>query len=137
MTSLLFVYGTLLQSDNEFARYLQQNCAFVSKGTINGQLYDLGEYPGLVLSVDGDQLVHGSIYDMTHPDAILKCLDEYEGVDAGEEQPDLYRRETHKVKTTNKALDAWVYVYNRPIFNPLVVPGGDYLAYINKKSLRF
>lgn len=134
MTRLLFVYGTLLKADNEFARYLQRNCTFVSSGVIHGLLYDLGEDPGLIVTSDAHQLVHGSIYEMIHPEEVLKQLDFYEGVGTDEEQPNLYRREVHTVMTVNGILRAWVYVYNRSIENAISIPGGDYMEYVNKKS---
>ncbi|HEK21010.1 gamma-glutamylcyclotransferase family protein [Mucilaginibacter sp.] len=134
MTRLLFVYGTLLQADNEFARYLRQKCTFVSTGVIHGQLYDLGEYPGLIITSDANQLVHGNIYEMTHSEEVLKRLDFYEGVGTDEEQPNLYRREMHTVTIDNDTLEAWIYIYNRSIDNAIAIPGGNYLEYVNKKS---
>ncbi|MFD0793707.1 gamma-glutamylcyclotransferase [Mucilaginibacter litoreus] len=135
MTSLLFVYGTLLQTDNDFAAYLRANCTFVSTGKINGELYDLGDYPGLVLTDLPDEFVYGSIYKMDNVDGVLKQLDWYEGVGPNEEQPNLYIRQKVIVNSADgDAAEAWVYIYNRSIANLYKITDGDYINYLNKKS---
>ncbi|TWR25992.1 gamma-glutamylcyclotransferase [Mucilaginibacter achroorhodeus] len=134
MTDFLFIYGTLLQSGNEFGSYLQQNCSFVTLGHLQAQLYDLGEYPGIVISSKFDQEVHGSVFEMRDQPEILRRLDYYEGVGPDEEHPNLYRREIHPVKTNKGIMQAWVYVYNRSVEHAIDIPGGDYLKYLNKKS---
>ncbi|QXV64522.1 gamma-glutamylcyclotransferase [Mucilaginibacter sp. 21P] len=134
MTDLLFIYGTLLNSDNEFGSYLKQNCSFVTFGHLQGQLYDLGEYPGIVISSKVDQEVYGSVFEMRDQPEILRRLDYYESVGPDEEQPNLYRREIHPVKTIRGIMQAWVYVYNRSVEYAIAIPGGDYLKYLNKKS---
>ncbi|RFZ94088.1 gamma-glutamylcyclotransferase [Mucilaginibacter conchicola] len=134
MTNLLFVYGTLLQADNDFALYLRANCKFISFGTTPGQLYDLGEYPGLVETNQSNQLVYGSVYQMQNPFEVLKQLDFYEGVGPDEEQPNLYRRELADINTEKGTITVWVYVYNRSVGNAPLIPDGDYIKYLNKKS---
>ena len=44
--AFLFVYGSLLDEDNEIAIYLKNNSTFYSAGKVKGKLYDIGEYPG-------------------------------------------------------------------------------------------
>lgn len=134
MTDLLFVYGTLLQADNDFAIYMRSSCTFVSFGTIPGLLYDLGEYPGLIETNLKDQLVHGSVYQMEDSAEVLKQLDYYEGVGPDEEQPNLYRRELTQISTDEGLITAWIYIYNRDVSKDTLIPGGNYIDYINKKS---
>ncbi|MBL4677239.1 MAG: gamma-glutamylcyclotransferase [Mucilaginibacter sp.] len=134
MTNLLFVYGTLLQADNDFAIYMRSNCKFTSFGTTTGLLYDLGEYPGLVKTSQSNQLVYGSIYQMQNPSEVLKQLDFYEGVGPDEEQPNLYRRGLAQINTQNEIVEAWIYIYNRSINDAILISEGDYVLYLNKKS---
>ena len=47
----LFVYGTLLrQSQSPMSSLLLANSRFIDKAYIRGSLFDIGEYPGLVIS---------------------------------------------------------------------------------------
>lgn len=75
----LFVYGTLLDKENEHGKHLSNNCTFHSKGKFKGKLYAIGEYPGAIYQPDGEQFVYGDIFIMNDPDITLKILDEYEG----------------------------------------------------------
>ncbi|AMR32895.1 hypothetical protein A0256_16445 [Mucilaginibacter sp. PAMC 26640] len=131
-TTPLFVYGTLLQAGNLFGAYLTRNCKLVAKGKIHGRLYDIGEYPGLVIDLKSDY-VYGAIYVIDNV-AILKKLDDYEGVGENEEQPDLYLRQLHPIETERGPIAAWVYVYNRPVAGLHLIKGGDYIQYVKKKK---
>ena len=53
----LFIYGTLLNGDNEFGVYLRKHSRPYAPGYFNGHLYDLGEYPGAVYIPDSPQKV--------------------------------------------------------------------------------
>ena len=75
----LFVYGTLLDNDNEFGAFLKKHSTYVSKGSFNGLLYDLGEYPGAIYKPGIKQQVHGSILLLNNDPEILSVIDEYEG----------------------------------------------------------
>ena len=131
-THLLFVYGTLLQPGNEFAGYMSEQCSFVSTGKIKGKLYDTGEYPGLIINQTVGY-VFGLIYEI-NSDLIFKAIDAYEGVGPEEEQPNLYLRQLHLVKTDNGFVNAWVYVYNLAVKGFTLIESGDYLQYIRQKK---
>src|ERR1700743_3856436 len=100
MNNLLFVYGTLLNDDNEFGNYLRKNSSIYSKGKIKGRLYDIGEYPGVVLS-EGDEYVYGTIFQLNDPTSALKILDEYEGFGEDQPQPNEFVRVLAEVETDN------------------------------------
>ncbi|OOQ61825.1 gamma-glutamylcyclotransferase family protein [Mucilaginibacter pedocola] len=129
---LLFVYGTLLQPGNEFADYLNQHCKFITRGKLKGILYDIGEYPGLILN-DTTGYVFGNIYQIDKED-VLKELDIYEGVGPDEEQPNLYLRLSLPIETDSGSMQAWVYVYNRPIDRLPVIASGNYAEYLKFKA---
>ncbi|MEO7214384.1 gamma-glutamylcyclotransferase family protein [Mucilaginibacter sp.] len=128
----LFVYGTLLQNGNQFARYLNQHCDFIITGKIAGILYDIGEYPGLVIDHNADY-VFGSIYQIRNAE-VLKEIDIYEGVGADEEHPNLYLRINHSFETAEGPIDAWVYIYNLPVKGFPRITSGDYKEYLRQKN---
>lgn len=134
MIDLLFVYGTLMQPGNPFADYLQRNCTIVSAGTTKGTLYDVGEYPGLVLVNDAKGLVHGTVVELHNPEENLKVIDDYEGVGFNQQQPNLYIREIVSIYTPNGVVDAWVYTYNLPVKGLPIISSGNYLEHIKQKK---
>jgi gamma-glutamylcyclotransferase (GGCT)/AIG2-like uncharacterized protein YtfP len=123
----LFVYGTLLNSDNSYGAYLQQHCILLQSGKFRGRLYNAGEYPGAVIDSDADQYVHGSIYLMDEPDKILEFIDDYEGFGDDQEQPNLFLRVLSIIETTDGSMECWVYVYNLPIDGLLLIKSGRYI----------
>ncbi|MFD0767256.1 gamma-glutamylcyclotransferase [Mucilaginibacter lutimaris] len=134
MTDLLFIYGTLLQPGNPFADYLHRNCTVISSGKIRGTLYDIGEYPGLVLNSAATAFVHGTIVRLHHPHENLKIIDDYEGVGPGQEQPNLYTREPGTIETDSGLVTAWIYLYNLPIDGLPIIASGNYLDYKAQKK---
>ena len=124
--NLLFVYGTLLMADNEFAEFLQKNASLLSVGTINGYLFDLGDYPGLVLDAASPEFVIGSVFKITNTEEVLKKLDDYEGID---QQGCEYVRALVEIETGEGLVLCWVYLYILDPENKTLIQGGDYLKY--------
>jgi len=114
-SSYLFVYGTLLDKQNEFGAYLNANCVFYADGKFKGKLYDIGEYPGAVVAADGNNCVHGKIYHVNNASRVFKKLDYYEGFGPDEAQPNLFVRELVLVDTVSEIQECWVYLYNLPV----------------------
>lgn len=127
---LLFVYGTLLLADNEFANYLTRNATFCCKGTIQGKLYDVGNYPALVVNDAGNYDISGTVYRLHSVDEVLKYLDPYEGFGEGEELPYLFIREGLPIQTDQGIMTCWVYLYNRSITGLTEIATGDYINYL-------
>ncbi|MFD2146691.1 gamma-glutamylcyclotransferase family protein [Mucilaginibacter antarcticus] len=132
INDLLFVYGTLLNTDNEFARYLKSNAKFHGAGKFIGRLYDIGEYPGATTGTTQDYEIKGDIYQLTSFNALV-ILDNYEGYGADQDQPNLYIRELLPVKTTAGIVDCWIYLYNLPVDGLVEIKGGDYQTYLKQK----
>lgn len=124
----LFVYGTLLDADNEFAIFMRKHCSFLKKGRLRGRLYDIGEYPGAVADSTSDTYVHGSIYLMDNARLVLEKLDDYEGYGPEQEQPNLFIRRLTEIETNSRTIDCWVYLYNREITGLQIIENGDYLS---------
>src|ERR1700744_4115475 len=129
MASYLFIYGTLLLADNEFAKYLRQNSTVIGVGKLNGYLYDTSNYPAAIADTAAESFIHGSIVKLNN-DNVLEYLDPYEGYGEGQPQPYLFIREIGDIETENGSLECWTYLNNYPTNNLKLIPSGDYLAYL-------
>ncbi len=107
---LIAFYGTLMRA---FAVQrllgLDAELRFVASCKIPGALYDLGDYPGLV---EADGAVAGEVFELLGPET-LKSLDDFEEYDPAQPQASEYVR--RPLRLIEPDVDAWVYVYNRPV----------------------
>jgi gamma-glutamylcyclotransferase (GGCT)/AIG2-like uncharacterized protein YtfP len=129
MVNKLFIYGSLLETDNEFGRYLKQHAKIYKAGKFKGKLYDAGEYPGAVIYPEGNYFVHGTIILLDSPAQVLKYIDDYEGFGDEQLQPNLFIRELLRIQTANEIVECWVYLYNHPTTRLRQIIFGDYLSY--------
>jgi gamma-glutamylcyclotransferase (GGCT)/AIG2-like uncharacterized protein YtfP len=127
----LFVYGTLLNADNEFAIHLKNNCSFYANGKFKGRLYDIGEYPGAIADNQYAGYVYGCIFMMDNVVSALKYLDDYEGFGPEQEQPNLFAREIMSVESEKGIISCWCYLYNLPVDGLRLIVSGDYMRYRN------
>jgi len=99
----VFVYGTLLVGEANHhvaAPYLQH----VQPGKVNGQLYDVGAYPALVLSGEGE--VVGEWLTVTEEG--IKQMDLLEDYEEGRSNNE-YERVW--VKDCKQDIEGYVYIY--------------------------
>jgi gamma-glutamylcyclotransferase (GGCT)/AIG2-like uncharacterized protein YtfP len=129
----LFVYGTLLQSNNPFGSYLQNNSRWLSTGKFRGRLYDIGQYPGAVLNTSADTYVWGHLVSLTNSEHAFRILDEYEGYGSEFPEPNEFIRQVIEVETESYTLQCWTYLYNLPVTGLLCIESGNYEDYISKK----
>ena len=132
----LFVYGTLRKRlpSGRFL-LLASHAEFVGNGMVQGKLYEVEGYPGLVLSGNPKDQVAGEVL-LTEPQAILERLDEYEGCSTIYPQPQEYKR----VKGTivleeGRSVSAWIYLFNRPTAKLKQIISGDFLEFIQAKQV--
>lgn len=125
MNDLLFVYGTLLDDDTTYGVYLRDNSSFYSEATVEGKLYDIGEYPGAVLCDDGG-FIYGVILQLYDPGAAFGLLDIYEGFGASQPQPNEFIRVQAEAQTTSGTVDCWIYLYNLPTCGLILIENGRY-----------
>jgi gamma-glutamylcyclotransferase (GGCT)/AIG2-like uncharacterized protein YtfP len=112
----LFSYGTLQpgHAPAEIAPTVRQ-FRRVGTGFVRGRLYDLGEYPGAVLSRTGLP-VRGQVFELPDDPKILRRLDEYEGFNPSQPKGSLFvRRRCLVTLKDGKRLSCWVYTYNQPL----------------------
>lgn len=131
--NLLFVYGTLRNDpSHELFHLLPHDADFIGEGYVNGRLYDLGDYPGMVLSLNSSEQVKGELYNISQSklDSALDILDQFEGCGRSASLPHEYRRELVNVFiTTGNSITAWAYVLNKPVEGLQLIDSGDYRSW--------
>lgn len=125
-----FFYGTLMSN---FHNPLQEEVipflTYVGPARINGYLYDIGGYPGLVPDASGGQ-VYGEVYELpAEHNELLVLLDDYEGIGKQHREPYEYQRVMLPVQLDEDKVNGWVYAYNAPLNNCPLIPSGDYRTY--------
>ena len=126
---LLFVYGSLLDGDNEFGHYLMRNADFVGPAHFKGRLYDCGEYPGALADNNGYD-IKGSAYRLREATTALTVFDDYEGFGVDQEQPNLFIRKLITVTCKDQPVECWIYLYNLSVEGFTEIPSGDYIDYL-------
>jgi gamma-glutamylcyclotransferase (GGCT)/AIG2-like uncharacterized protein YtfP len=133
----LFVYGTLMRSARTaFGAPQRQRLAAESRSLgaarAPGALYDLGSYPGLVVTHAPQGVVHGEVVALEAPAATFSWLDVYEGIGSpGAAIPGDGEYERGVLTVTlagGDELSCWAYIYIGPLARAREVPGGRWLA---------
>ena len=126
----LFVYGTLMRGfDHSMAKLLSGNADFLGEARCRGRLYLIKHYPGLVLSDDPADVVHGELFRLRDRDALLGEFDMYEACGDGFPQPTEYLRQMLPLTLDDgSATDAWTYVYNWDVEKLPRIASGKFLA---------
>ena len=136
MTDLLFVYGTLMNNiQSNIAGYLHQHSDFVGEGSLQGRLYDLGSYPGVIYDMQAGSCVYGHVFRLHDPENMLKRLDFYEGISLLQADKNEYRRELIPVEVNKEQVNCWTYLYNFSTGNLKEILGGNYLNYLKSNEL--
>jgi gamma-glutamylcyclotransferase (GGCT)/AIG2-like uncharacterized protein YtfP len=127
----LFVFGTLLSGyDHPMSRLLAQRAELIGEARCTGQLYLVRHYPGMVPSTDSADQVFGELYRMRDAAELLRTLDKYEGCSEQDPQPHEYVRRRVTVATTDGAtVQAWTYLYNRPVTHLPRIASGRFLEH--------
>jgi gamma-glutamylcyclotransferase (GGCT)/AIG2-like uncharacterized protein YtfP len=125
MNGLLFVYGSLLSRvRHPMGTRLRREARLIGEATMQGRLYSLGRYPGLV-EAGGPYRVHGEVYDLKTAATSLKWLDAYEGIVPAKPDWSPYERVERRVRlAAGETLTAWVYLYRRSVRTRPEVQGG-------------
>jgi gamma-glutamylcyclotransferase (GGCT)/AIG2-like uncharacterized protein YtfP len=125
----LFVYGTLMRGfDHPMAQLLSRSADYLGTATCRGRLYLIKHYPGIVLSDDVSDIVHGELYRLRDRDALLGELDMYEACGDGFPEPTEYLRRMLAVTQDDGAAgEAWTYIYNWPVAGLPLIASGKFL----------
>jgi gamma-glutamylcyclotransferase (GGCT)/AIG2-like uncharacterized protein YtfP len=130
MTSAnLFVYGTLMRGYvHPMARLLSANAEYLGEASCRGRLYMVKHYPGLVLSDEANEIVHGELYRLREVEALLREFDMYEACGEGFPEPTQYLRRMLKVALADGSVsEAWTYIYNWPVEKLVRIESGRFL----------
>jgi gamma-glutamylcyclotransferase (GGCT)/AIG2-like uncharacterized protein YtfP len=126
MTTLLFVYGTLLRrSRHPMALALAQRALYVGAARVRGRLFDLGRYPGMLEPAGEEDWVHGDLYDLGHGTTTLAELDAYEHAESP--LPAFFERQLAEViRGDGLTRAAWVYWYRGEVADRQRIVSGRY-----------
>jgi gamma-glutamylcyclotransferase (GGCT)/AIG2-like uncharacterized protein YtfP len=129
MNPNLFVYGSLTStSRHPMGERLRREARLVGEATIEGRLYKISWYPGLVAGGQSDERVHGEVYALQAPAHALAWLDEYEGlVPANPDAAEYERTELPARLTTGETITSWVYVYRKNPADLVHIPSGRWV----------
>ena len=122
MNRLLFAYGTLQsRSRHAAAERLRSVSRVIGPAAAQACLYQLGSYPGLVLSDRPQDIVSGELIELFSVEITLAWLDEYEGL--------AYTRQIITVTQHDGAVtSAWCYVYIDPVDDARRILSGVWLV---------
>jgi gamma-glutamylcyclotransferase (GGCT)/AIG2-like uncharacterized protein YtfP len=125
----LFVYGTLMRGyDHPMAQLLSKSADYVGQAQCRARLYLVKHYPGLVLSDDADDIVHGEVFRLRQVNELLREFDMYEACGEGFAEPTEYvRRGVAVTLSDGAAIEAWTYLYNWPVDRLPRIESGRFL----------
>jgi gamma-glutamylcyclotransferase (GGCT)/AIG2-like uncharacterized protein YtfP len=127
-SDFLFVYGTLMHSvNNPMAQLLRANSSHVGPAQMQGKLYRISWYPGVIDSAAGCDIVRGDLFKL-HGDIqnVMVKLDAYEGIGDDFKKPYEYSREVRDVSHNGKVQAAMVYIYRWDISASEHLPDGQF-----------
>lgn len=122
----VFVYGTLREGEARDINRLRPAPRRLGTARIPGMLYNLGQYPGLLLGPVGS--VHGEVYEISAE--LERLLDQIEEVwpqPSGEYHK---REQVLRLDRTNEEIRCIVYeVVADRLADALVIGGGDWVVH--------
>lgn len=93
---------------------------------VNGTLYWIDDYPGLVTSPAGT--VSGDLLSLRDPASTLAWLDIYEECAPAFAPPHEFRHDMIDVDHVGRTVRAWTYIYARPVDGLPLIETGDFLT---------
>ena len=124
---LLFAYGTLRRGGGgppPLVAALDRHALWAGPARLGGRLYRVSGYPAATLCHDGSAQIVGDLWRLScgPPHGLLAQLDAYEGAD--------YHRKVCAVvpEGGQGPVDAWVYLWRRPVTGLRRIASGDWLA---------
>ncbi len=124
-------YGSLMRGLGATLRLgIDQRLRFVGPCTVAGELYDLGDWPGLRT---GNGRVVGEIHALLD-DEVLGILDGFEDYDAKRPRESMYLRERVPLLDSGGGETAWTYVYNQVPDAIARIPHGDWRRWLAERS---
>lgn len=133
-SEFIFVYGTLLKlTANAMHDVLARDCEFVGDAYMQGKLYEVRGYPGVIESANKNDKVVGEVYKVIikDDDRVLRELDTYEGcTEAYLAQYEYIRKKLPVSLATGGIVSAWIYLFNQDVTDLQQIETGDYLDFL-------
>jgi gamma-glutamylcyclotransferase (GGCT)/AIG2-like uncharacterized protein YtfP len=125
-THLIFIYGSLRRGSARAMSLKFPQSKFIAEARVNGSLYDLGAYPGLLLNDDSNSLVIGEVYEVD--DETLSELDKFEA------SSDYWRRQV-EISVGAKRRMGWTYAPKPESCSARsLISSGDWIEYAKTKT---
>jgi pyruvate carboxylase len=126
----LALYGSLMRGLGASQSLgLEKAIRFKGPCICTGELFDLGDYPGLR---PGQARIAGELYALLDPGAIT-TLDCFEGFDPNQPRESLDLRERVKL-IAPKETTAWIYLYNHTPDASQHIPSGDWRFHLTSRD---
>jgi pyruvate carboxylase len=123
----LFVYGTLRRGFPLHRELAKLDARYIGRGRIGGDLFNLGEYPGVLPAASSRKGVEGELYELRKPEEQIPILDQLEEFDAKRPSKSLFVRRRATVRMNDGSrVRAWVYFLPRRPARASVISSGDY-----------
>jgi gamma-glutamylcyclotransferase (GGCT)/AIG2-like uncharacterized protein YtfP len=123
----IFVYGTLMRGESRFEvlKRFGIECSLLAEA--QGQLFDLGLFPGMTRDRASESHVHGEFIRLRNPETALATLDRIEGFRGFGNPGSLYRRELIPVHVGDGRIrTAWTYCMDASADDAPVILSGDW-----------
>ncbi len=118
---ILFVYDTLRQGQQRQSFLSEGKSRFLGKATTTGELYTIGDFPGLVIETSpytegemGANQVSGDLFEIFDPSTFFATLDVIAGYWPEQTERSLFVRRLISVQTEAGSTKAWAYILNLP-----------------------
>jgi gamma-glutamylcyclotransferase (GGCT)/AIG2-like uncharacterized protein YtfP len=132
-TELLFLYGSLLErtGQQQVDRIISRFTRVLYQGYVQGQLFDLGDYPAFIPTDRPGDRVFGTVVELSRAAFNLPLLDRFEDYRPNDESNSLYLRRRIMVTCLppRRESEAWCYVYNRPVRPDMLIRSGRWLVH--------
>lgn len=115
----VFVYGTLMKGMSRHSE-MEDGGRFYCKGNVKGELYDMGNYPGMI---PGEGIVFGEVYKASDMFQMIQRLDWIEGAGGNNS---LFTRTIQEVETDEGIIWAYVYHYAQPLDSFKQIKSGNW-----------
>ena len=122
----VFIYGSLRRGNEGSMSTRFPNSRFIAEAKVNGNLYDLGPYPGLRLE-ESNSIVTGEIYEVDGD--LLNELDEFEASSN-------YVRKQVELSIAGQKTSGWVYEPDPDFYRfEKLITSGDWVGYSRMKRV--